>query len=54
MIRFAATAIALALTAPAIAPAPQAQEGLTIEGIVAILNDSRFPIATCVSARACC
>ena len=39
MIRFAATAIALALTAPAIAPAPQAQEAQTIEGIVAIVND---------------
>ncbi|MEE2878345.1 MAG: peptidylprolyl isomerase [Pseudomonadota bacterium] len=39
MIRFAATAIALALTAPAIAPTPQAQEAQTIEGIVAIVND---------------
>lgn len=39
MIRFAVTAIALALTAPTLAPAPQAQEAQTIEGIVAIVND---------------
>lgn len=39
MIRFAVTAIALALTAPALVPAPHAQEAQTIEGIVAVVND---------------
>ena len=39
MIRLAATAIALALTAPAAMAPSHAQEAQTIEGIVAIVND---------------
>ncbi|WP_300392537.1 peptidylprolyl isomerase [Henriciella sp.] len=39
MIRFAAAALALVITSPALTTPVQAQEGETIEGIVAIVND---------------
>ena len=39
MMKFGIAALALAFSAPALTPAPAAQEAQTIEGIVAIVND---------------